>query len=454
MVDPATGESIGTVCSAGEQDLDYALEAAKKGFLRWRNSGTMERSDVLRGVASALRKNVEDVASALTLEQGKPIEESRIEILLSADILEWSAEETRRLYGRVIPSRNGAVQQYVVREPIGPVAAFTPWNFPISQTARKIGAAIAAGCSMIVKPPEDTPAAVGRLAELFTQCGLPAGVLNFVYGEPAQISSYLIASPVIRKISFTGSVSVGKLLAAQAAEHMKPCTMELGGHAPVIITDSADVASAATLLCKAKFRNAGQVCVSPTRFIVHESLHDRFVSLFVNEAAKIKLGPGMDTESTMGPLANSRRVDAIETLVADALSLGAKLAMGGKSRGERGNFFEPTVLTEVTPAMRIMNEEPFGPVAAIMRYRNLDEAIAEANRLDYGLASYAFSNCAKEIAALEQRLEVGMLTINHLGLALPETPFGGVKDSGYGSEGGTEAFDAYLTTKFITKLTA
>lgn len=451
VINPATGEQIGAVSAASQQDLDQALEAARQGFARWRDSGAMERSEVLRRVASALRTRVEEMAAILTLEQGKPLAESRTEILLSADIFDWFAEEARRLYGRIIPSRDSTVQQHALRRPIGPVAAFTPWNFPISQAARKIGAAIAVGCSLIVKPPEDAPAAVGQLAELFTQCGLPPGVLNFVYGDPPKISSYLIASPVIRKVSFTGSITVGKLLAAQSAQYMKPCTMELGGHAPVIITESADVEVAAMILCKSKFRNAGQVCVSPTRFIVHERIHDRFVALFVDQTAKIRLGPGMNEESTMGPLISSRRVEAVESLITDALSLGAGLVIGGKRRDGKGSYFEPTVLTGVTPTMRIMNEEPFGPVAAIMRYRELDEAIAESNRLAYGLASYAFSRCAKEIAALEQRLEVGMLTINHLGLGMPETPFGGVKDSGYGSEGGTEALEGYLTTMFITK---
>jgi succinate-semialdehyde dehydrogenase/glutarate-semialdehyde dehydrogenase len=451
VLDPATGNVIGRVSVAERDQLEAAAGAAGAAFGVWRDTSVLERSNVLRRAAGALREQAAETARILTLEQGKPLAEARAEIATSADILDWFAEEARRTYGRVVPARDPYVRQTVLKEPVGPVAAFTPWNFPVSQAARKVGAALAAGCSMVLKPAEETPASTAVLARVLQEAGLPAGVLNLVYGVPAEISSFLIAHPAIRKVSFTGSVPVGKQLASLAGLHMKPATMELGGHAPVLVFADSDIAATAALMTRSKFRNAGQVCVSPTRFLVEEKAMKAFCEAFVAETAKIAVGPGQDEGNDMGPLISSRRLEAIEALVADARDNGARIESGGKRLGNAGNFYAPTVLSGVHRGMRIMNEEPFGPVALMIPFREMDEALEEANRLPFGLASYAFTQSARTKAAIERRLEAGMLTINHLGLALPETPFGGVKDSGHGSEGGTEAIEAYLTTKFVTE---
>jgi succinate-semialdehyde dehydrogenase/glutarate-semialdehyde dehydrogenase len=338
-----------------------------------------------------------------------------------------------------------------MKEPVGPVAAFTPWNFPINQAVRKASAALAAGCSIIIKGPEETPASCAALVRAFCDAGIPAGTINIVFGVPAQVSGYLIPHPAIRKVSFTGSTSVGKQLAKLAGEHMKRVTMELGGHAPAIVFADADVDAAAKILSANKYRNAGQVCVSPTRFLVQEPVYDAFVEKFVGHAKAVKVGNGLDESTRMGPLAHERRLDAIEAFVADAVAKGAKVATGGKRIGNKGYFFEPTVLTDVPREARIMNEEPFGPVAIVNSFRDFDDAVSEANRLPYGLAAYAYTRSPKTAAGIGQAIESGMVSINHHGLALPEVPFGGIKDSGYGSEGGADAIEAYLNTKFVTQ---
>lgn len=449
--DPATGAVIGRVAVAARDQLEQAARAAAAAFPGWRDTGALERANLLRRAAAALRAEAEATARLLTREQGKPLAEARAEVAGSADILDWFAEEARRAYGRIIPARDPYVRQAVIKVPVGPVAAFTPWNFPVSQAARKIGAALAAGCTLVLKPAEETPASTAVIARLLAEAGLPAGVLNLVYGVPAEISSFLIAHPAIRKISFTGSVPVGKQLASLAGLHMKPATMELGGHAPVLVFADSDIPAVAALMTRSKFRNAGQVCVSPTRFLVEEPAMEAFRAAFVAETARLTVGPGLDGGADMGPLISPRRLEAVESLVADARDRGATVETGGKRLGNAGNFYAPTVLSGLDRDMRIMNEEPFGPVALLVPFAGTDEALDEANRLPFGLASYAFTQSAATRAAVERRIEAGMLTINHLGLALPETPFGGVKDSGHGSEGGTEAIDAYLTPKFVTE---
>ena len=387
----------------------------------------------------------------MTMEQGKPIAESTGETNIAADVTDWFAEEARRAYGRVIPARAGNVLSIVVREPVGPVAAFTPWNFPINQAVRKVAAALAAGCSIIVKGPEETPASCMEFVRCYADAGLPAGVVNLVFGVPSEVSEYLIPHPAIRKISFTGSTAVGKHLAALAGTHMKRATMELGGHAPAIVFGDADIDAAVKILSANKFRNAGQVCVAPTRFLVHDSVYEPFVEKFTAVAKGMKVGDGLDASTQMGPLASSRRVDAMEAFVADAKSHGATVRTGGNRIGNAGFFFEPTVMTDVPKSARLMNEEPFGPIAPIARFTSYDEVIAEANRLPYGLAAYAYTRSGKTAAALGADIESGMVSINHHGIALPETPFGGMKESGYGSEGGVEGLDAYLATKFVTQ---
>lgn len=451
IFNPATGAQIGSVAHASIDDLDRAVNASRDGFEVWRRTSAFDRYKLMRGAAEKLRERVSTIAEIMTLEQGKPLREASAEILLGADIIDWFAEEARRSYGRIIPARSGAVQQAVVREPVGPVAAFTPWNFPINQAVRKISAAMAAGCSVILKGPEETPASCAALVQAYVDAGLPRGVLNLVFGVPSEISEYLITHPVIRKISFTGSTPVGKRLAALAGGHMKRVTMELGGHAPAIVFEDADVREAVRLLAAAKFRNAGQVCVSPTRFMVHEQIYEEFVERFIAAAEAVIVGNGLDETTQMGPLVNLRRVEAIESLVSDAVQQRACLRTGGKRSGNEGFFFEPTVLTEVPLSARIMNEEPFGPVVPIARFSTFEDAVAEANRLPYGLAAYAYTKSAATSAAFGAAVESGMVSVNHHGLALPETPFGGIKDSGFGFEGGTEAMDAYLNTKFITE---
>ncbi|OGA25058.1 MAG: NAD-dependent succinate-semialdehyde dehydrogenase [Betaproteobacteria bacterium RIFCSPLOWO2_02_FULL_67_26] len=451
VVNPATGAGIGTVAHAERADLDRALEAAEQGFKAWRKVPAFERSKLMRKAANLFRERADQVAPILTAEQGKPLAEARQEVLAGADVIDWFAEEARRAYGRVIPARAEGVYQLVIKEPVGPVAAFTPWNFPINQVVRKLSAALAAGCSIIVKAPEETPASPAELIRAFADAGVPAGVVNLVYGDPAAISSYLIPHPVIRKMSFTGSVAVGKQLAALAGTHMKRTTMELGGHAPVIVFDDSDVDAVVKTMAFMKYRNAGQVCISPTRFLVQEAVYPSFVEKFVAGARAVKVGDGMDPDTKMGPLANPRRSRAMEAHVADAKKHGGKVQAGGYPIGEKGNFFEPTVITELPKEAMAMNQEPFGPVAIINPFRSFDDAVAEANRLPYGLAAYAWTRSAKTANAIAASVETGMMTINHMGLALPEVPFGGVKDSGYGSEGGSEAIEAYLNPKFVSQ---
>ncbi|WP_022710833.1 NAD-dependent succinate-semialdehyde dehydrogenase, partial [Pseudochrobactrum sp. AO18b] len=439
VFNPATGEVIGKVAHAEKVDLDAALDAAAKGFKIWSASSPFDRSKFMRRAADLLRERADAIAPILTLEQGKPVAEAKGEILAGADIIDWFAEEARRTYGQIIPARAAGVSQMAFKLPVGPVAAFTPWNFPINQVVRKLSAAIAAGCSIIVKAPEETPASPAELIRVFVDAGIPAGVVNLVYGVPSEISEYLIPHPVIRKISFTGSTPIGKMLAGLASQHMKLSTMELGGHAPAIIFDDADVEGAVKTLAMSKFRNAGQVCVSPTRFLVQEKVYEQVVESFTEKAKAIKVGNGFDEGVQMGPLANERRIPALESLIQDAVDNGARLMTGGRRIGNVGNFFEPTVLADAPKTARIMNEEPFGPVAVFSSFKTLDEVIDEANRLPFGLASYAFTRSAENARELGMRIEAGMTTINHLGLALPEVPFGGIKDSGYGTEGGSEA---------------
>jgi succinate-semialdehyde dehydrogenase/glutarate-semialdehyde dehydrogenase len=450
VVNPATGERIGRVAHASTADLDRALAAAQRGFDTWRWTPANERATLMRKAAGLVRDRADAIARVLTQEQGKPFAEARGEVMAGADIIEWFADEGRRVYGRIVPSRNLAVQQHVLKEPVGPVAAFTPWNFPVNQIVRKLGAALASGCSFLVKAPEETPAAPAALLNTFVDAGVPAGVVGLVFGNPAEISSYLIPHPTIRKVTFTGSTPVGKELAALAGRHMKRVTMELGGHAPVIIAEDADIALAVRATGAAKFRNAGQVCISPTRFLVHRSVRDEFVRALVEHAQKLKLGNGLAEGTTLGPLANARRLTAMDKVVSDARKRGAKVLTGGERVGQSGNFFAPTILNDVPLDADVFNNEPFGPVAAVRAFDTLDEAIAESNRLPYGLAGYAFTRSLRNAHVLAQRVEVGMLWINQPATPSAEMPFGGVKDSGYGTEGGPEAMEAYLVTKSVS----
>jgi succinate-semialdehyde dehydrogenase/glutarate-semialdehyde dehydrogenase len=451
VYNPATDEVIGKLPHASKADLDLALASAQKAFQSWKKSSPLERSRVLRKVAELSRARAQQIGANITLDMGKPVAEAAGEVTVCAEHADWAAEECRRIYGRVIPSRSEGVRQFVLKEPIGVVAAFSPWNFPFNQAIRKIVSALGAGCTIIIKGPEDAPSAVVAIARLFHEAGLPPGCLNVVWGVPSEVSTYLIHSPIVRKVSFTGSVPVGKQLAAMAGSLMKPCTMELGGHSPVIVMDDADVDAAADIMASSKFRNAGQVCVSPTRFYVQEKAYDRFVSRFLDKVKKLKVGPGTEPDTKMGPLAHKRRVPAIAGFVEDADARGAKILTGGHKMGDKGNFFEPTVVDEPPDDSKLMTQEPFGPIMGLKRFKEIDEAIERANSLPFGLAAYAFTTSTRNATKLGDGLESGMVTINHLGFALAETPFGGVKESGYGSEGGAETFDGYLVTKFVTQ---
>ncbi|MFJ1298438.1 NAD-dependent succinate-semialdehyde dehydrogenase [Pseudomonadota bacterium AL_CKDN230030165-1A_HGKHYDSX7] len=450
VVNPAMGSKIGQVAHASREDLDLAVEATQRGFETWRAMSAHERCAIMRKAAALLRERADDIARLLTQEQGKPLVEARGEILAGVEIIDWFANEALRIYGRLVPARNAAATQMVLKEPVGPVAAFTPWNFPVNQIVRKIGAALASGCSFLVKAPEETPASPAALLQCFVDAGIPKGVVGLVFGSPAEISSYLIAHPVIRKITFTGSTPVGKQLAALAGQHMKRVTMELGGHAPVIVAQDADVELAVKAAGGAKFRNAGQVCISPTRFLVHKDVKAAFEQAFIAQAERLKLGDGLADGTTLGPLANDRRLAAMDKIVKNAAEKGARVATGGQRVGTAGNFFAPTVLTDVPLDADIFNEEPFGPVAAVRSFESLDDAINEANRLPFGLAAYAFTKSFKNVTELSRRLEVGMVWINQPATPSAELPFGGVKDSGYGTEGGFEALEPYLVTKAVS----
>ena len=448
VLNPATEEELGRLPRASVQDLDDALQAAVDGFAIWRKTPPRDRSDVILRAARLMRDRQEEIARSITLEHGKPLAQSRLEVIRGAEFFEWDAGEAMRTYGRVIPAAPG--HKFTVHhQPIGVVAAFSPWNFPMSQPARKIAGALASGCSIILKAAEETPAGALHIARAFEDAGLPAGVLNLVFGHPSEISNHLIRQDPVRLVAFTGSTAVGRHLTTLASEHMTPVLMELGGHAPVIVCEDTDVKSAALSGAVRKMRNSGQVCTSPTRFFAHEDIFKAYATAFVERAATTIVGNGLDDGIEMGPTANERRVPALTDLVEDARSKGAKVATGGARMGNRGYFFEPTVLLDVPEDARIMQEEPFGPIAVVNPVRSLDHAIAQANSVPFGLAGYAFTNRADYIDRLVDEVEVGNLSINTLEASMPETPFGGVKSSGYGREGGTEGLDNYMTIKNV-----
>ena len=448
VINPATGEELGRLASASQTDLDDALEAAVKGFRIWSRTAPRERADTILRAASLMRQRQESIARAITLEQGKPLKQARLEVIRGAEFFEWDAGEAMRTYGRTIPAAPGH-KLAVHHQPIGVVAAFSPWNFPMSQPARKVAGALASGCSVILKAAEETPSGALHIARAFADAGLPPGVLNLVFGEPAMISGHLIPQAAVRLVAFTGSTAVGRHLTTLASEHMTSVLMELGGHAPVIVCKDTDVQAAASAGAVRKMRNAGQVCTSPTRFFVQDSIFDAYAAGFVKRAAETVVGNGMEPQVEMGPLANDRRVPALSALVEDARARGAVVATGGGPHGDIGYFFQPTVLLNVPENARIMQEEPFGPVAVINPVRSLDQAIEQANSVPYGLAGYAFTNRADYIDRLVDEVEVGNLSINTLEASMPETPFGGVKASGYGREGGTEGLGNYMTVKNV-----
>jgi succinate-semialdehyde dehydrogenase/glutarate-semialdehyde dehydrogenase len=450
VINPATEKPLGHLPHASKADLDHALEAAIKGFKQWRATAAYDRAKIMRKAADLMRERHDAISKILVLEQGKVYAEARAEVITSADIIEWYAEEGRRSYGRIVPGR-GKVRQLVIQEPVGVVAAFTPWNFPVLTPARKVGGALAAGCSLILKASEETPGACVEIVRCFADAGLPAGVLNLVFGVPSEVSEHLLAKDAVRKISFTGSIPVGKHLAALAAKTMKRTTMELGGHSPVVVFGDADPEKAADTIAAFKYRNSGQVCISPTRFYVQEDVYKKFLARFTEYANGIKLGDGLEKGITMGPMANARRIDTMESFVADAKSRGGKIATGGKRRGNQGFYYEPTVITDVPDDSKVMTQEPFGPLAPVVTFKTFDEVVERANSLPFGLAAYAFTSSNSTAAAIGDAIESGMVGVNSIAVSTPETPFGGVKESGHGSEGGIEGLGAYLSTKFISQ---
>jgi succinate-semialdehyde dehydrogenase/glutarate-semialdehyde dehydrogenase len=451
VINPATGKALAQLPHASKADLDAALAAADKGLKVWKAMSAYDRSNIMRKAAGLVRERHDHIAKVMTQEQGKPYPESRGEVMTTADIIDWYAEEGRRAYGRIVPGRAKGVRQIVTREPVGVVAAFTPWNFPTLTPVRKIAGALAAGCSIIIKASEETPGGCVELVKCFADAGVPAGVVNLVFGVPAEVSEHLIASDTVKKVSFTGSIPVGKLLAGLAAKGMKRATMELGGHSPVMVFGDADAEKAADTIAAFKYRNAGQVCISPTRFYVQEDSYKKFVNRFTEYAKGITLGDGLEKGTTMGPLANPRRLDAMESIVQDSKSRGGKVVTGGSRHGNQGYFFQPTVITDLPDDSKLMTVEPFGPVAPIVPFKTFDEVVERANSLEYGLAAYAFTSSSATATAIGDAIQSGMVGVNSVAISTPETPFGGVKESGYGSEGGIEGLEAYTNVKFISQ---
>lgn len=452
VINPATGETLAELPLATKDDLDRALAAAELGFQEWRARDVNERAAMLRKTAELLRERAGKIAPLLTLEQGKPVREAMGEVIGAAALFDWFAEEARRSYGRVLV-RPAGQRSVVLQQPIGPVAAFSPWNFPHFLMARKLAPALAAGCSIICKPPEETPASTIALMRCVADAGVPGHVAQLVYGVPSEVSSHLIASPIIRKVSFTGSVPVGKHLMKLAADTVTRTTMELGGHAPVLVFDDCDLDRTLDIIVPQKFRNAGQVCVSPTRFYVQAGIYDRFVAEFTRRTEQLQVGSGLEDATQMGPLANGRRPEAIGALIEDARTKGARVATGGDRFAPGGNnggfFFRPTVLADVPLEAQIMSSEPFGPVAVMRPFETFDEAIEQANRLPYGLAAFAFTENGRQANRLGDLIEAGMVGINTVGISAVDSPFGGVKESGFGSEDGIEGLAAYMVTKAV-----
>jgi succinate-semialdehyde dehydrogenase/glutarate-semialdehyde dehydrogenase len=451
IINPATEEVEGKFSVAQDDDLDQAAEAAARGFETWRKVPALSRSNVLRKTAQLMRERAQKMGEMITRENGKTLADAVGEVNAAADYFDWFAEEARRVYGRVIPARVGGVRQMVTKEPVGPVLALSPWNFPVMTATRKLAASLAAGCSVILKPAEETPSAPVELVKILLEAGVPDGAVSVVYGDPRHISSRLIQSPHIRKISFTGSVSVGRLLATQAAQGLKRITLELGGHSPVLVFDDADIASVVAKLVPVKFRTAGQVCSCPSRFFVQEGVYEEFISRMSEASAKLKVGNGLESGIDMGPLTSKRRLAAVSGFVENAVSHGAKVVTGGTRIGTTGFFHAPTVLRDVPLQATLMQDEPFGPLVPVVPFKTYNDAIELANSLSLGLSAYAFTNSLSIAQRVSDDIQSGMVGVNTLAISMAETPFGGIKDSGYGQEGGSEGIEPYLNTKFIAQ---
>ncbi|WP_166462620.1 NAD-dependent succinate-semialdehyde dehydrogenase [Amycolatopsis acidicola] len=452
---PADGSPVASVAAAGQSDVERALCSADEAAAVWAGTGGWDRAQVLRAVAAVLRGWAIDAGRVLSREQGKPLAQAVWEIEASADQFDWYADEARRIYGRVVPAKDAGHRIQVVREPVGVVAAFSSWNFPALLAARKLAPALAAGCPVVICPPPEAPLSTMLLAEACRRAGLPAGVLAVLPGDPAELSEPVLRSPVVRKVTLTGSVPVGRILLGVAAAGIKSTSMELGGHAPVLVFDDVDVRAVAAMCVAGKFRNAGQVCASPSRFFVQRGALEEFTDEFVRQTERLRLGDGLDSASDVGPLINERRVAATEELIADAVGKGATvLTGGGIDPGLGRTFFKPTVLGAATSEMKVMTDEPFAPVAPIIPFDTVDDALREANAVPFGLASYVFTNRMDRATAAAEGLQAGMVGVNTLALATAEAPFGGVKESGFGREGGAEGIEDYLVSKYINTVPA
>ncbi len=452
LFNPATEAILAEVPHASESDLEEALLSSAEGFKLWRDTSAIDRQTIMEKAARLMEDRIDEISKTLTMEMGKPLAESKIEMDFVIAVTRWYAEEGKRAYGRLVPSRVPGARQMVMKEPVGPSCAFVAWNFPGTNVIRKVAGALGAGCSMLIKPSEETPGTAVAIARCFQDAGLPPGVLNIVFGIPDKVSRHILGSWIPRKMSFTGSVPVGKHLQKLAAETMKRCTMELGGHSPVIVFDDADIERALDITAGFKFRNAGQVCISPTRFFIQDRVYKSFLEGFTERARSLKVGNGLDDGIQMGPLVDARRLPIMQDFVDDACDHGATIRTGGERIGNLGYYYAPTVLSDVPDKAKVMIEEPFGPIAPITHFNALDDVVERANSLPFGLASYVFTSDGDKATKIGQALETGLVGVNHAMVATPETPFGGINESGYGSEGGVEGLDAFLRTKFVTEV--
>lgn len=451
VLNPANEQVLAEVPHASAAQLDRALAASAEGFETWRRTPPIKRQAVMEKAARLLEERAETIARNLTMEMGKPVAEAKLELGFAIDVLRWYGEEGKRAYGRLVPPRLPGARQMVTKEPVGPACAFVAWNFPAVNVMRKVAGALGAGCSIIIKPSEETPATAVAIGRALQEAGLPAGVLNIVFGVPDAVSRHILGSEIPKKLSFTGSVPVGKHLQKLAAETLKRCTMELGGHAPVIVFDDSDLERTLDSIGRNKFRNAGQVCISPTRFFVQHNVYRKFVDGFTEIARSLNVGDGLEEGTQMGPLIAARRLEVMQGFVGDAREKGAKVTTGGERIGNRGYFYAPTILDDVPDDARIMSEEPFGPLAPVQAFRDMDEVLEKSNRLSFGLASYVYTTDGAKAKKVSEELNAGLVGINHPFVSMPETPFGGVNESGYGSEGGIEGLDAFLRLKFVTE---
>ena len=452
VICPADGTVLGELPHASKEDLDDALNSSLEGFNKWRSETPLNRQSILEKAAKILEREFDKNSENLTREMGKPLAEAKIEMQVAIDLLRWYGEEGKRVYGRIIPSRIPNMEHEARKVPAGPVLAFVAWNFPATNVMRKVAGALAAGCSITIKPSEETPATAIAIGKALMEAGLPAGVLNIVFGVPSEVSEHLLSSPIPRKLSFTGSVPVGIHLQKLAAQNLIRCTMELGGHSPVMIFKDADIEAAVKHCAAGKFRNAGQVCISPTRFFIEEPVYDEFIKSFKSHVEAINVGDGLDSKSTMGPLVADRRLEVMEDFISDAVSSGGEVISGGGRGQSPGSFFEPTLIRDVPDTAKIMIEEPFGPVAPSASFSSIDEIIERANSLPFGLASYAFTSNPRTSQILKSEIESGMLAINSMHIHSVETPFGGLKHSGYGYEGSIEGLEAFLVTKYSSEI--